>query len=249
MRPRLHGGAVGTELVRRGFAIGEPQWSAAANLAAPELVAEIHRDYAAAGAELVTANTTCVHRHDVGDATAEHCAIAIALARRAGVRVAASLAMLPASIDADARTAEYRRVCDAMRDADVLLMEGFVDAAELLRAIAATRMWPGPRWAALAGPGVMGLGGVIAPALAAGIALVAVHCCSIADADAALTAARAIAHDAPLGAYPSPDAGEDDAGFAQRLVARARAHRLTWVGSCCGSTPTTTAAIATALSA
>lgn len=54
-------GATGTELERRGFSLASPDWSAAAIRRAPELLAEIHRDYAAAGAELITVNTFRTH--------------------------------------------------------------------------------------------------------------------------------------------------------------------------------------------
>ncbi|MBC8070578.1 MAG: homocysteine S-methyltransferase family protein, partial [Deltaproteobacteria bacterium] len=57
---RLLDGAVGTELARRGFVLAPPSFSAAAIEHAPELLAAIHRDHVLAGAELVTAGTTCV---------------------------------------------------------------------------------------------------------------------------------------------------------------------------------------------
>jgi homocysteine S-methyltransferase len=242
MPPRLHGGAVGTELARRGFELRAPQWSAAANLAAPRLVAQIHRDYADAGAALVTANTTSVHEHTVGDAVVQHCAIAIALARESGVEVAGSLAMLPRSIiDPDERRRQYARVAQALVGCDVLLLEGFLDPHELLLALSSTRDWPGPRWAALAGPAVPRIAEVIA-ARPADVAMFVVHCCPLDVADAALAAVRAIDRDVALGAYPSPNG--DDAIFARELLLSARAHDLAWIGSCCGSTPDTTAALA-----
>lgn len=246
MRPRLCGGPMGTELARRGFALAAPAWSAAANLDAPDLVAAIHREHVAAGAEQITANTTCAHRHDVGDAQVEICRVAIDLARRAGVGVAASLAMLPASMSTQRRALEYARTTAAMRGADVLLLEGFVDADELVRALEATRDWPGPRWAALAGPGAAQLPALVPRALAEGVALVAVHCCPLDDAAAALSAARTAYPDAPLGAYPSPAIDRDDDGFARALVDLAERIGLTWIGSCCGGTPATTAALGAA---
>lgn len=245
MAPRLHGGALGTELSRRGFELRAPMWSAAANIAAPELVAQIHREYAEAGAALVTANTTSVHAHAVGDEVEQHCAVAITLARTAGVLVAGSLAMLPKSLEPGTRAQQYRRIADALGTADVLLLEGFLDPDELLLALDATRRWAGPRWAALAGPAVPRIAEVIA-ADPVGVALFCVHCCSLGDADAALLTARASAPHAPLGAYPSPAPDDDDA-FARGLVTCARAHDLAWIGACCGSTPTTTAAIFAAL--
>jgi S-methylmethionine-dependent homocysteine/selenocysteine methylase len=247
MRPRLYGGPMGTELARRGFAVCGPRWSAAANLDAPDLVAAIHRDYVAAGAEIVTANTTCAHVHDVGADRDRICAAAIALARRAGVTVAASVAMLPSSIDPAARATEYRAAAAALRGADILLLEGFVDAAELRLALAATRAWHGPRWAALAGPGARHLPELVEATLAEGVALLAVHCCSLAEARQALVAARIVAPQAPLGAYPSPALDQDDHDFAQDLAELATSAGLAWVGSCCGSTPATTVALALAL--
>ena len=50
-------GPVGTELERRGLKLPPPLWSARAIEDAPELLREIHADYAAAGARVHTANT------------------------------------------------------------------------------------------------------------------------------------------------------------------------------------------------
>lgn len=50
-------GAMGTELERRGACGTAPLWSAAALDQAPQSVAAIHREYVAAGAEIVVANT------------------------------------------------------------------------------------------------------------------------------------------------------------------------------------------------
>lgn len=50
-------GALGTELERRGLPTPPPLWSAAALDAAPEVVYAIHRDYVAAGAKILVANT------------------------------------------------------------------------------------------------------------------------------------------------------------------------------------------------
>ena len=56
-RPQLLDGATGTELERRGVAAGLPLWSTRGLLDAPETVLAIHRDYVAAGADAITANT------------------------------------------------------------------------------------------------------------------------------------------------------------------------------------------------
>src|SRR5436853_307232 len=68
-RPVLLDGATGTELNRRGVDTSLPLWSAAALRSAPEVVRQIHADYIAAGAEVVTANTFRTHernRHAAG---------------------------------------------------------------------------------------------------------------------------------------------------------------------------------------
>ncbi|MFG0335042.1 MAG: homocysteine S-methyltransferase family protein [Maioricimonas sp. JB049] len=58
-------GATGTELERRGFLLQPPVWSAAVLWEAPETLQEIHRDYAAAGARLITANTFRTHARNL----------------------------------------------------------------------------------------------------------------------------------------------------------------------------------------
>ncbi len=50
-------GAMGTELIRRGIPIPEPLWSAAANLENPAAVLNIHQEYVASGAQIITTNT------------------------------------------------------------------------------------------------------------------------------------------------------------------------------------------------
>jgi len=55
--PTILDGATGTELQRRGVPTTLPLWSARALLSHPEVVVAIHRDYVAAGADLIVANT------------------------------------------------------------------------------------------------------------------------------------------------------------------------------------------------
>jgi homocysteine S-methyltransferase len=50
-------GATGTELERRGVPSALPLWSAPALVNHPDIVRQIHADYADAGAEVITANT------------------------------------------------------------------------------------------------------------------------------------------------------------------------------------------------
>jgi S-methylmethionine-dependent homocysteine/selenocysteine methylase len=86
--PLLLDGATGTELERRGGQTSLPLWSARALIDAPALVERIHRDYAEAGAQALTANTFRTQRRTLahgglGERAAELTALAVALARRA----------------------------------------------------------------------------------------------------------------------------------------------------------------------
>ena len=61
-------GATGTELGRRGVDISLPLWSARAITDAPEVIADIQRDYLLAGADMITANTFRTHRRSLAKA-------------------------------------------------------------------------------------------------------------------------------------------------------------------------------------
>jgi S-methylmethionine-dependent homocysteine/selenocysteine methylase len=50
-------GATGTELERRGVPMDELAWSATALLTHPEVIREVHEDYIASGADIITTNT------------------------------------------------------------------------------------------------------------------------------------------------------------------------------------------------
>jgi S-methylmethionine-dependent homocysteine/selenocysteine methylase len=81
-------GALGTELERRGVPARLPLWSARALLERPEAVAAIHRDYALAGAEALTADTfrtgrRALAREGHGARAGELTRLAVALARSA----------------------------------------------------------------------------------------------------------------------------------------------------------------------
>lgn len=64
-RPLLLDGATGTELDRRGVDTTLPLWSARALLTSPDVLEQIHRDYVAAGAEALTANTFRTHMRNL----------------------------------------------------------------------------------------------------------------------------------------------------------------------------------------
>ncbi|MBU0640839.1 MAG: homocysteine S-methyltransferase family protein [Planctomycetes bacterium] len=111
LRPRLErgrmvlDGATGTELERRGVPASPPLWAAAALTTHPDVVEAVHREYIAAGAEIIVANTFRTNQRTLRAAGCERDGAilnqrAVALARRAtstalsGVRplVAASVA-------------------------------------------------------------------------------------------------------------------------------------------------------------
>jgi S-methylmethionine-dependent homocysteine/selenocysteine methylase len=94
-------GALGTELTRRGVDTALPLWSAIALDSAPEVVAQIHADYAAAGAQVLTTNTFRTNRRALAKASiaqraAELTRHAVELARMgasgSGCRIAGSMA-------------------------------------------------------------------------------------------------------------------------------------------------------------
>ena len=86
--PLLLDGALGTELERRGAPSALPLWSTHALLHRPALVQAIHREYVAAGAAVLTANTFRTQRRTLAragltEAAAALTARAVALARAA----------------------------------------------------------------------------------------------------------------------------------------------------------------------
>src|SRR5512145_1404926 len=85
-RVLLLDGATGTELQRRGVDTSLPLWSARALLVAPEVLRQIHTDYIAAGADIITTNTFRTHRRTLtraglGERTRELTQLAVAIAR------------------------------------------------------------------------------------------------------------------------------------------------------------------------
>jgi S-methylmethionine-dependent homocysteine/selenocysteine methylase len=62
---------MGQELIKRSAADPTPLWSTEALLHAPDLVAEVHADFFAAGAQIATTNTYAVHRDRLAPAGIE----------------------------------------------------------------------------------------------------------------------------------------------------------------------------------
>ena len=90
-RLHLFDGGMGTMLQRAGLRAGEcPE---RLNLTHPEAVEAVHRAYARAGADILTANTFGASRRKLGEDPAPYIAAGIALARRAGADTGAAVAL------------------------------------------------------------------------------------------------------------------------------------------------------------
>lgn len=243
-------GPLGTELERRGIETPAPGWSAYAIDCAPEIIAAIHRDYAAAGATVHTANTFRTKRRQFPDRWAELATKAVAIARSSvprSHRVAASLAPLEdcwrpdLSPAADVARAEHREVAKVLADAgaDILLCETFAHEGEAAIAVDAASRTGKETWVALtAGPE----GDLLTPdrmkevarvCIEAGATIVLVNCT---PPDRVLAFLSAVSeHAAKTGCYANDGAISVDE-YVQ--------HASSWLGlgagvlgSCCGTGP------------
>jgi S-methylmethionine-dependent homocysteine/selenocysteine methylase len=96
-------GAMGTELGNRGADIGVPLWSARALMTSPEIVLQIHRDYCAAGADIITTNTfrttgRTFRRARISDRSLELTGKAAQLARQASMEETGRSVLVAGSI-------------------------------------------------------------------------------------------------------------------------------------------------------
>lgn len=121
-------GALGTELGRRGVDIGLPLWSANALLGDAGLATlrQLHADYLAAGARILTANTFRCHRRSLakaglGERAPELVARAVAAARQAMAEDAAARGATVTAGAGTERSAEPRGTARSHRPADRLL--------------------------------------------------------------------------------------------------------------------------------
>ena len=100
-------GGLGQELVHRAGDRPTPLWSTQVMIDHPGMVAEVHRDFAAAGATIITTNTYALHRDRLAGTTFENefealYALALNEARGSGSRrVAGSIGPLRASYRPD----------------------------------------------------------------------------------------------------------------------------------------------------
>ena len=230
-------GATGTELERRGVPSGLPLWSAHALMERPEAVEAVHRDYVAAGAEILTANTFRTQARTLARAGAAHRArelthLAVALARRAAadaprtIWVAGSMPPLedcyrPDRVPSDEELArEHREHARHLADAgvDLLLLETLNTVREARAALAAAEDTRLPVWLSfVCGPDARLLSGEpLAEALAAvdpfAPACVGVNCLTPPDAEACLP--MLAANGRPFGVYANLGEPDDHGGFS-----------------------------------
>jgi len=236
-RPLVFDGALGTELERRGVPSRLPLWSARALLADRSAVAAIHRDYVAAGAEALTANTfrtgrRTLAREGLGARAAELTRLAVALARGAAtaaprpVFVLGSQAPLedcyrPDLVPSDAALArEHAEHAEALVAAgvDAILVETMNAAREAAAAASAARAVGAAFLASFAcGSGGRLLSGEpleagLEAALRFGPLAVGVNCLPPEAVEACLPAlARS---GLPFFVYPNLGAPDADGGFA-----------------------------------
>jgi S-methylmethionine-dependent homocysteine/selenocysteine methylase len=248
-------GPMGTELARRGLALPPPAWSARALDDAPELVAAVHRDYAAAGATVHTANTFRTKRRSVGPRWEELARRAVRIARGAVApehRVAGSLAPLEDCYRPDlspglASRAEHREVARALADegVDLLLCETFPEATEAAVAVEEAARTGVETWAALLPMAGMDLRDAARRCIEAGARAVLVNCVAARET---LSHVEALADlGVPFGAYANAGDEADALGWNTDLTRAADAYgRLaqawmaagaTLVGGCCGTGP------------
>lgn len=263
-------GPMGSLLTARGVDTPPPLWSAAALFTAPELIAQIHREYAAAGACVHTANTFRTGPRAAGPEWEDLTRRAVAIARSSippTHRVAGSIAPArdcyrPDLSPPDPRP-EHRLLaqCLAHAGVDLILCETFAHVGEGLIAVEEAVVTGLPVWAAFtAGPD----GSLLSPfdlAIAArqaaerGAQAVLVNCiASELTLPYVEAISRVVPPGLPFGAYANAGGPADwnatDEGAIERYVHAAVSWvdaGATLVGSCCGTSPLHVAALARAL--
>jgi len=257
-------GPLGTQLASRGARVEGRAWSALAIAETPQAIAELHREYAQAGATVHTTNTFRTRRRSVGDAWEELAREAVRLCRGAipsGHRVAGSIAPLEDCYRPDLSPphpgpehAELARVL--AEGCDLLLVETFPHPDEALAAVEAALATGTETWLALtAGPDA----DLLTPremrqcakeAVRMGVSAISVNCTPAVHTLRFVE--RLAGLGVPFGAYANAGHTHDGIGWhddtegPERYVALAR----TWIdagatiiGSCCGTGPAHVAAL------
>ncbi|MGB8331338.1 MAG: homocysteine S-methyltransferase family protein [Polyangiales bacterium] len=254
-------GAIGTELIARGVELDGPDWSARAIALAPARLAEIHADYARAGATLHTANTFRTQPRRLGDAWAESLQSAVRIARGAisdSDQVLGSMGPVEDCYRPDlspgaAARPEHRQVAQALARAgcDVLLCETFANREEALVAAEEAVATGLPVWLSLtAGPfcdllSPEALRALAKDAASTGIERLLVNCIAATQIDAYVEAIASLG--LPIGVYANAGRTDEALGWnatspraAQAyadLAERWRNAGASVIGGCCGTGP------------
>lgn len=246
----LGDGAYGTELRRRGFLPDHPYEEL--NRSRPEVVRDLHREYLQAGARLLKTNTFQANRlrlgiRGLGDKTVEINQAGARLAREAAGDgfVAGSVGPLGSwnePLSVERRKEVYAEQCGALAqgECDLLLLETFMDLADLQAASDAARSTGLPVVADLAAPeGILESAARWAAGPGKGaIQVLGVNCIG---PDAALGRLELLGRwtGLPRSAFPSAGLPGHELGpdaFAAGLAALA-AGGACLVGGCCGAGP------------
>lgn len=254
-------GAVGTELSARGLRLPGVAWSAAAIDEAADLLSQIHRDYAQAGATLHTANTFRTQPGRLPSDWKRRLESAVAIARAAiggEHRLLGSLAPVQdcyrpdLSPGAGAQEA-HRLVAEALAESscDILLCETFANVEEALTAVRQAVFTGLPVWLSLT-PGPFcdlmepaALRNAADAGLQQGAERVLVNCVAASRAEPYVEALSELG--APFGVYANAGHQEEGLGWgadeqeaAERYAALARNWAeagATVIGGCCGTGP------------
>ena len=256
-------GPIGTELAARGVPTPPGEWSAWAITHAPDQLAALHAEYAAAGATVHTANTFRAQPGVYGERFEGILRQAVRLARGAvpkNHQVAGSIAPIhdcyePWRSPKNPRPA-HRQMAQALAAAgvDLLLCETFPHVGEGLIAVEEAVATGLPTCASFtAGPeGTLlspaALGEAASAAVDRGAAAVLVNC-----VPARLTLAyveRLARLGVPFGAYANAGGVGEGVGWGEGGEERYLAYAQTWasagatlIGGCCGTTPAHIAAL------
>jgi len=271
--PRVLDGATGSELLRRGVAPAGRLWGVGALLEAPNEVRRVHSDYAAAGAEAVTAATFRVAPYSLRKAgleerASELAALAVRLAREGSPEtlVFASQTTLEdcyrPDLVPDDRTLRREHAATAAilaaTGADALLLETFNTVREAriaAEAAAATGLPVMVSFACVSGARLLSgedageaAGAVTLP----GVAAAGANCTAVGELLPALSA-MAAATPLPLVAYANNAWFEDDSAWLTAAPVSPDRYgfcALAWlavgarlVGGCCGTNPEHIAAL------
>lgn len=254
-------GAIGTELIARGLAFSPPTWSAIAAHRAPAMLAEVHAEYARAGATLHTANTFRTQPGAFGREWEAALRAAVRIARSAvpdGCRVLGSIAPVEDCYRPDLSLGErtrpaHRQMALALAEVgcDVLLCETFAHEREAIVAAEEAVGTGVPSWLSLT-PGPRGtllspreLARIGRRAATTGIERLLVNCVAASRTQPYVDALASAG--LPFGVYAN--AGDRSEGLGWESTDRRAAERYAnlakgWVdagasviGGCCGTTP------------